>query len=105
MIVTRVTPTPDELHPLGPLYDAPLPVGLLHQPREEGVGVGSPDPATLPVRATAAVRQRELEHVSRVSITCHVGHGSQDAHLVQEQHLSPPPGQLVGSRGSVDPFK
>ena len=49
MIVTRVTPTPDELHPLGPLYDAPLPVGLLHQPREEGVGVGSPDPATLPV--------------------------------------------------------
>ena len=103
MIVTRVTPTPDELHPLGPLYDPPLPVGLLHQPREEGVGVGSPDPATLPVRATPAVRQRELEHVSRVMlVTCHV---SQDAHLVQEQHLPPPPGQLVGSRGSVDPFK
>ena len=76
MIVTTATPAPDELHPLGPLYDPPLPVGLLHQPREEGVGVSSPDAATLPVRATAAVRQRELEHVSRVRlvmmITCHV---------------------------------
>ena len=82
MIVTTATPAPDELHPLGPLYDPPLPVGLLHQPREEGVGVSSPDAATLPVRATAAVRQRELEHVSRVRlvsghvsrvmmITCH----------------------------------
>ena len=79
MIVTTATPAPDELHPLGPLYDPPLPVGLLHQPREEGVGVSSPDAATLPVRATAAVRQRELEHVSRVRlvsghvsrVTCH----------------------------------
>ena len=68
MIVTTAPPAPDELHPLCPLYDPPLPVGLLHQPREEGVGVSSPDAATLPVRATAAVRQRELEHVSRVRL-------------------------------------
>ena len=56
---------PDQLDLLVTLYLPPLGIGLLHQPREEGVRVGLPDASALAMGAASAVRKRKLLTVNQ----------------------------------------